>query len=573
MKRNLLVLLVLVLVLGMLVACGSNQTQAPAQETDTKTEAETPATSEPSTSEEPAGDVNAEVVVGLAGDTLSMDPYVYNETISNAVLHHMYESLILTGRDMDLLPGLAESWELSDDLMTWTFKLREGVKFHNGNDFTAEDVIFSFDRAKEPFSKYGNVFATVASYEMPDDYTVIIHSSTPDVIFLTKIKDLTIMDKETFDGQGEDYVALNPNGTGKYRLEEHVKEDRIVFVRNEEYWGEKPQVTKVTYKPIINAATRTANIMTNAVDLIVDVPVRDVEILKTNQEIKIIQQPSLRNIYLNMEGWTDNPSPDSENPIISPDGSNPFQKLEVRQAMYHAINTQEISDKVMNGFSEPAATYCPENYVGYNPDIKVPEYNPDLANELLDQAGYPVQTSGELEGYRFQITLDAPNDRYVNDADVAQAIAGYLEKVGIKVHLNLMSRNVFFTFIRNTNPMGQLTHFLMTGWSDSTGEGLSLATDLLYSHNPEGPVVEGFGGVNRGFYLNEEIDSLINKAYETKEVEERDKIIKEVWQLASDDVAYIPIHFEQDLFATNSRINYTPRISKYIYAWDIEVIK
>lgn len=564
--KKMSVLLVLVLILSVLTACGAKDSKTPATEPSASSEkTEAP--------DKGASDIKTEVVVGLAGDTLSMDPYVYNETISNAVLHHMYEPLILTGRDMELEPGLAESWELSDDLMTWTFKLKEGIKFHNGNEFTAEDVIFSFDRAQEPFSKFNNIFATVESYEMPDDYTVIIHSSAPDVIFLTKLKDLSIMDKETFDGKGEDFVALNPNGTGKYLLEEHVKEDRIVFVRNEEYWGEKPQVTKVTYKPIINAATRTANIMTGSVDLIVDVPVRDVEILKTNNDISIIQQPSLRNIYLNMEGWTDNPSPDSENPMVSPDGSNPFKKLEVRQAMAHAINTQEISEKVMNGFSVPAATYCPVNYVGSNPDIKIPDYNPELSNELLDKAGYPIQTSGELEGYRFQITLDAPNDRYVNDADIAQAIAGYLEKVGIKVKLNLMSRNIFFTFIRNTNPMGELTHFLMTGWSDSSGEGLSLATDLLYSHNTSGPVVEGFGGVNRGFYLNDEIDALINKAYSTKDADERGEIVKEVWKLASDDVAYIPIHFEQDLFATNSRIEYTPRISKYIYAWDIEVVK
>ncbi|MFB0972822.1 MAG: ABC transporter substrate-binding protein [Neofamilia sp.] len=180
-----------ILILETLVSCGPKQTQT--QTTETKTEGEKPAPTG-----ESAGEIKAEVVIGLAGDTLSMDPYVYNETISNAVLHHMYEPLILTGRDMDLLPGLAESWELSDDLMTWTFKLREGVKFHDGSDFTAEDVIFSFDRAKEPFSKFNNIFATVASYEMIDDYTVIIHSSTPDVIFLTKIKDLVIMDKETF---------------------------------------------------------------------------------------------------------------------------------------------------------------------------------------------------------------------------------------------------------------------------------------------------------------------------------------------------------------------------------------
>jgi len=511
-----------------------------------------------------------EVTVGLAGDTLSMDPYVYNETISNAVLQHLYEALVLTDRELRNVPGLATDWELSEDLLTWTFYLREGVKFHNGNEFNADDVIFSFDRAQEPFSKWDSIFANVESYEKVDDYTVKMHFSAPEVIFLSRIRDLMILDKETFEGKGEDYISLNPNGTGRYTLEEYVREDRIVFARNEDYWGEKPQAKKVTYKPIMNDATRTANVLTGDVDLVVDVPVRDVEILKTNENLEIIQQPSLRIIYLNFAGWTDNPSPGAEDPIVSPDGSNPFQSINVRNAIYHAINVPEITVKIMDGFSTPAASYSPTTFVGYNPDIEIPEHDPELAKSLLDEAGYPIQDSGELEGYRFQVTLDASNDRYVNDAQIAQSIAGYLERVGIKVNLNLMSRNIFFTYIRGTNPMGDITHFLMSGWADGSGEGVTLAADLLYSHDQTGPVKKGFGGVNRGYYKNETVDALIDEALATREVEQRDELIQEVWKIASEDVAYIPIHFQQDVFATNKSITYHPRPNKYVYAWDIE---
>ena len=221
--------------------------------------------------------------------------------------------------------------------------------------------------------------------------------------------------------------------------------------------------------------------LTGDVDMIVDVPVRDVEILNTNEKIEIIQQPSLRNIYLNLAGWTDNPSPDAEAPIISPDGKNPLKSLEVRKAIYHAINEDEIIEKVMNGYATSATTYSTKGYLGYNDDIKRLPYDPDLAMQLLDQAGYTVQTEGELEGYRFQITFDASNDRYINDAEIATAIAGYLEKVGIKVNLNLMSRSIFFTYIRPTNPMGDVTHFLMSGWSSSSGESVGMAIDVLYS--------------------------------------------------------------------------------------------
>ena len=562
MKRILTMALILMLVLSMLAGCSEGQQATTTSQPQTTTEGGEPT---------PRGPI--EVTVGLAGDTLSMDPYVYNETISNAVLQHMYEGLVMTDGDLNIIPGLASEWELSDDLMTWTFYLREGVKFHNGNDFTADDVIFSLQRAVEPFSKWDNVLATVESYEKINDYTVKVYSNTPDVIFLSRLTGLMIMDKETFEGKDEGFVALNPNGTGRYTLEEHVREDRIVFQKNEAYWGDKPQIDRITFKPITNAATRTANIMTGAVDLVVDVPVRDVEIINTNAEINILQQPSLRNIYLNFAGWTDTPSPDAEAPMISPDGSNPFQSLDVRKAMYHAINIQEIIDKVMNGFATPAASYSPETFVGYNPDIKIPDFNPELAMQLLDDAGYVVQTSGELEGYRFQVTLDASNDRYVNDFQIAQAIAGYLERVGIKVNLNLMSRDIFFTYIRGTNPMGDITHFLMTGWADSSAEGVTLASDLLYSHDQNGPVKEGYGGVNRGYYKNEAVDALIDEALATSDIDERAALIRQVWQIASDDVAYIPIHFEQDVFAASSRIQYNPRPDKYIFAWDIEVIE
>jgi len=189
-----------------------------------------------------------EVTVGLEGDVLSFDPYVYDETISNAICDHVYEALALTDNNLQSVPGLAERWEISDDLLTWTFYLRKGVKFHNGNEFTADDVIFSFDRAQEPFSKYSQVFGSVKDYKKLDDYTVVINFTAPDVAFLSRIRTLSILDKESFEGKDEGYIALHPNGTGKYKLAEYVREDRIVFARNEDYWGNKPQVTKVIYR-------------------------------------------------------------------------------------------------------------------------------------------------------------------------------------------------------------------------------------------------------------------------------------------------------------------------------------
>lgn len=508
-----------------------------------------------------------EVVIGMPGDVHSMDPYTLNETINNAINNHLFDTLVETDNNLQPKPGLAESWEVSEDARTWTFHLRKGVAFHNGNPFTVDDVIYSFDRSKdrEVGASFVHVLSTVESYEKIDDHTLKVTCKSPNALLLAHFKDLLILNKAHCEGQGNDWIALNPNGTGRYKLVEHVRGDRLVLERNPSFWGEQPVVEKVTFKPITNEGTRTANMLSGAVDLVVNVPVRDVKMLEKNKNVTVIAQPRLRAIYLNMAGWSDTPSKDAKMPLKSPDGSNPFKDIRVREAMYRAINIDEIVEKIMNGFAKPMATYSPEGYNGFNPDVKRLAYDPALAEKLLDEAGYKRQS----DGYRFEVTLDAPNDRYINDGPVATAIAGYFEKVGIKVNPNLMSRSVFFSYISTTNKAGDNTHLCMTGWSDSGGESALIGLDMLYSITQNGEVKEGYGGVNRGFYCNPEVDKLIDEAIATGDPAQRGEIMKKAWQLAADDVSYIPLYFEVDLYAHGKKITYTPRKDKYVFAWDV----
>ena len=508
-----------------------------------------------------------EVVIGMPGDVHSMDPYTLNETINNAINNHLFDTLVETDNNLQPKPGLAESWEVSEDARTWTFHLRKGVAFHNGNPFTVDDVIYSFDRSKdrEVGASFVHVLSTVESYEKIDDHTLKVTCKSPNALLLAHFKDLLILNKAHCEGQGNDWIALNPNGTGRYKLVEHVRGDRLVLERNPSFWGEQPIVEKVTFKPITNEGTRTANMLSGAVDLVVNVPVRDVKMLEKNKNVTVIAQPGLRAIYLNMAGWSDTPSKDAKMPLKSPDGSNPFKDIRVREAMYRAINIDEIVEKIMNGFAKPMATYSPEGYNGFNPDVKRLAYDPALAEKLLDEAGYKRQS----DGYRFEVTLDAPNDRYINDGPVATAIAGYFEKVGIKVNPNLMSRSVFFSYISTTNKAGDNTHLCMTGWTDSGGESALIGLDMLYSITQNGEVKEGYGGVNRGFYCNPEVDKLIDEAIATGDPAQRGEIMKKAWQLAADDVSYIPLYFEVDLYAHGKKITYTPRKDKYVFAWDV----
>lgn len=508
------------------------------------------------------------VVIGLTGEAQSLDPYVLNEVITNAVNKHIFDSLTTSDRNLQPLPALAEKWESSENALVWTLHLRKGVKFHNGNDFTADDVIFTFERSqREGQSAFAFCLAGVNQYKKVDDYTVQLTCEAPNPLLISHLGGLRVLDKESCEGRDDDWIALNPNGTGRYTVLEHVRGDRLVLKRNEGYWGDKPEAEKVIFKPLTNAGTRTANLLSGAVDLITDVSVRDVDMLKANKDITVVSMPSLRVIYLNFSGWIDHPSKDAPMPLKSPDGSNPLKKRSVREAIYRAINEDEIIEKIMNGYAKPAATYVSEGVNGHNPDVQRLAYDPKTAENLLDAAGYPRQK----DGYRFEITLDAPNDRYVNDAAIAGAVASYLEKVGIKVNLNLMSRSIFFTYISPSNQEGDKTHFCMTGWADSAGESVLLAKDLLYSYGHDGkPVKAGFGEVNRGYYVNPEVDRLIDKALTSNSFEERGTLMKQVWQTAAEEVAYIPLHFQEDLYAYGKRIVYHPRKDKFVYAWDVE---
>ena len=506
-----------------------------------------------------------EVTIALTGDVNTWNPWKYNELVANSVQRHVYDTLIEVDNDMKMQPALATEWSTEDGGKTWIFKLREGVTFSNGNPFTADDVVFSFETCIKNGKGWSSACSTIDTIEAVDDLTVKFTAKEIDAILPSSVKDVMILDKETYGEMDEATLdgTTTVVCTGRYVLEEYVRDDHTTLKANPNYWGEKPAAEKVTFRSIPNDGTRIASLVAQEVDMIGNVPVNNVDMLESKDYLTLMSEPSIGVMMYSLSQTEEDPSPDAQMPIKSPDGSNPLASKDVRLAIAHAIDYQQLIDKVQNGYAVMAPTLVPEGFNGYNPNIEQYTYDTALSEQLLDQAGYPRQA----DGYRFEITLDCTNDRYINDAAAATAIAGYLDKVGIKCNVNAMSRSVFFQYIKTWDEEDK-SHFIQSGWSDTSGESVVYARDLLYSADLSGQIKEGFGVANRGYYQNPEVDALIDQALATADYDERDAIMQQVWQIVHDDAALLTTYFTSDVYAVNNRVTYTPRKDQYIFAWN-----
>jgi peptide/nickel transport system substrate-binding protein len=506
----------------------------------------------------PSAGLAQDLKIAMAADVTSADPHFFNLFPNNNIGEHIFDKLVQMDADSRMIPGIATSWKALDD-KTWEFKLRKGVKFHDGSELTAEDVAFSIDRVAQipnspgPFVAYTKA---IVAKEIPDPYTIRFKTAAPHPLMPNDLSTIYIVSKKVATGATtEDFNSGKATiGSGRYKFVRYVNGDRVELVRNDNYWGEKPAYEKVTFRIIKNEAARVAALLSGDVDAIEQPPTADLARLKSDPKFAVSSKISHRVIYFNFDHLS------RQSPFIfAKDGKlldrNPLQDIRVRRAISKAINRPAIAERVMEGLATPSGQLVSEKLFGHNPSLKAEAYDPEGAKKLLAEAGYP---NG------FNITIHGPSGRYVNDEKIVQAVAQMLARVGITAKVE-------------TAPMGpysgraskQEFSFHMVGWGASTGEASSPLRSLLATFNRD----KGLGAVNWGRYSNVKVDYIIEQALQQVDDSNRSQMLQQATKMAMDDLGIMPIHFQYTIWATKKGVHYTPRTDEYTLAFQFKPVR
>jgi peptide/nickel transport system substrate-binding protein len=480
--------------------------------------------------------------IGNQGDALSMDPHSLNESLQISVNENVYESLVMRDRNYKLTPVLATSWKQSSPTV-WRFDLRKGVQFHDGTPFTADDVIFSYERAKSDGSDMKAYVGQIKEIRKINDHAIDIVTNAPFPILPELFTHFNIMSKKWCETNQatkpvdrrkgiENAASFRANGTGPYRLRERQPNVRTTFVRNGNYWGKiEGNVDEVIFNVIGNDATRVAALISGEIDLMEPVPVQDVDRLKADSKLKVLQGPELRVIFLGMDQKRD------ELLFSNVKGKNPFKDKRVRQAFYQAIDIEGIKRTVMRGASTPIALMLPPQVNGYAPDLaKRLPYDVEASKKLLAEAGYP---NG------FEVSMNCPNDRYVNDGAICQAVAANLARANIKIKLEVETKGTYFPKILRRD-----TSFYMLGWTASTVDAHNVLYPILST-----PGEGGRGQFNLGSYSNKTVDELTDKVASETDAKKRNEMIREAMKIHQDEIGHIPLHQQALNWATKKNID------------------
>jgi peptide/nickel transport system substrate-binding protein len=495
--------------------------------------------------------VAANLVIGLGTDVTSTDPHYHNLTPNNNVASHLYGYLVERNEKSQPQPSLATEWKAIDPT-TWEFRLRRGVKFHDGSDFTAADVVASIERVPKvpnspsPFTAYTK---QIQKIEVVDPHTIRFKTALPYPLMPSDMSQVAIISRQFANATTEDFNSGRAAiGTVPYKLVRFAKGDRLELARNDAWWGGRTPWEKVTLRILTQDAARVAALLAGDVQVIENVPTADVAKLKGDRKLAIYRSVSDRLMYVHMDSDR-NVTPTVTAKDGKPLDRNPLKDTRVRKALSKMINRPAIVERVMEGEAVPAGQVVPDFLFGATKNLKVEAYDPEGAKKLLAEAGWP-------DG--FKVTLHATNNRYVNDAKIAQAIAQMWTRGGIPTEVVAMPSATFF-------PQATDLKFslLQAGWSTGTGESSSSLKALLMTFNKD----RGYGTANRGRYSNGKVDALTEDALQTVDDVKREAYLQRAAELAIGDTGLIPLHFQISLWATRDGIAYTPRVDEQTLAW------
>lgn len=486
-----------------------------------------------------------DLVVALKTEPTSMDPQYHALTPNIQLSQTLFESLVCSDSELVIKPCLAESWKAEGTV--WTFKLRPGVKFSDGSPVTADDVVFTLNRApKVPNSpsSFKVYLQKVVKVEAVDAGTVRITTDEPYPLLATNMVGLPIMSAKAAAGsapEGKTTTELNSGnglvGAGPYKFVSWKRGSEIIFERNPHYWGPKPAWDKVIYRPISNSAARVAALLAGDVDLIEDPPTDDLERLKKDSKLHVETKASNRVIYVALDQHGD------KTPGI-PDagGKNPLLDKRVREALSLAIDRDALVARTMGGVATAAAQLLPPPMFGTSSKlVKADKANPEKAKALLKEAGYP---NG------FSITLGTPNGRYINDSKVAQTLAAMWTRIGVKTSIDANAPAVFF---KNRDSYAYSAY--LAGWGTATGEMSNTLNSLLVTPNP----AKGVGTTNRSRYSNPEMDKLVEASAAMMNDSARATALARASEIAMADFAMLPIHFEHSVWAMKKNVKFQGR--------------
>ncbi|WP_196260121.1 ABC transporter substrate-binding protein [Pelagibacterium limicola] len=479
------------------------------------------------------------LTVALQAEPSSIDPQFATTGQNQQIALNMFETLVTFGDDGGFVPSLATEWSVADDQVTWTFNLREGVTFHDGSAFNAQDVIFSLERVpsiENSPAPFAPRVAVIESVTAVDDYTIEIVTSRPAPTLLNDLGTIYIVSDEIGEGMASDQFGFGDAaiGTGPYQFVSYTPGDRVVIARNDDYWGEAVDFEQIDIRFISSDASRVASLQAGEVDMIDAVPPNDLDRLRALDGIEVIAVASARMVYMGFDQGGET------TPMVTGTDANPFLDVRVREALAHAIDRQAIVSRIQFDSGEPAGQFAPAGIFGHDPDLLPTEYNPERARELLAEAGY-------ADG--FGLTVHGPNDRYINDGIVTQTVGQMWAQVGLNVAVETLPFNVY----SGRATAREFSAFLFS-FGITTGEsGLGLR-NVLATYDEE----RGWGANNRFRYSNPEFDETLAAAFAEFDDAERERLLQEATRIAMDDYAITPLYWEGNNWAVRDGLIFSP---------------